>query len=71
MLVVSVFVVSTSQSKSNYDKVSVFEKKTLDLFLENINLVLAFFINIISQPIEHLNISLKFIYVLHLIRKCT
>ena len=31
------------------------------LFLENINLILAFIINIISQPIEHLNISSAFI----------
>ena len=29
----------------------------MDIYLENINLILAFIINIISQPIEHLNIS--------------
>ena len=29
--------------------------------IENINLILAFIINIISQPIEHLNISSAFI----------
>ena len=31
------------------------------IYLENINLILAFIINIISQPIEHLNISSAFI----------
>ena len=31
------------------------------LFLENINLILTFIINIISQPIEHLNIYSAFI----------
>ena len=31
------------------------------LYLENINLILAFIINIISQPIELLNISSSFI----------
>ena len=30
-------------------------------FFENIDLILAFIIDIISQPIEHLNISLVFI----------
>ena len=39
------------------------------IYLENINLILAFIINIISQPIEHLNISSAFI--VRLIRKCT
>ena len=33
----------------------------IHVFLENINLILAFIINIISQPIEHLNISSAFI----------
>ena len=32
------------------------------VYLENINLIMAFIINIISQPIELLNISLVFIY---------
>ena len=40
-----------------------------NVYLENINLILAFIINIISQPIEHLNISSAFI--VRLIRKCT
>ena len=31
------------------------------IYLENINLILAFIINIISQPIELLNISSAFI----------
>ena len=31
------------------------------VYLENINLILAFIINIISQPIEVLNISSAFI----------
>ena len=31
------------------------------IYLENINLILAFIINIISQSIEHLNISSAFI----------
>ena len=31
------------------------------LYLENINLILAFIIYIISQPIEHLNMSSAFI----------
>ena len=31
------------------------------IYLENINLILAFIINIISQPIEHLNVALAFI----------
>ena len=39
------------------------------IYLENINLILAFIINIISQPIEHLNISSAFI--VKRIRKCT
>ena len=39
------------------------------VFLENINMILAFIINIISQPIEHLNISSAFI--VGFIRKCT
>ena len=39
------------------------------LYLENINLILAFIINIISQPIEHLNITSALI--VRLIRKCT
>ena len=33
----------------------------LDIYLENINLILAFIINIFSQPIELLNISSAFI----------
>ena len=33
----------------------------IDVYLENINLILAFIINIISQPIELLNISSAFI----------
>ena len=33
---------------------------TDDIYLENINLILAFNINIISQPIELLNISSAF-----------
>ena len=37
----------------------------LVIFLENINLILAFIINIISQLIEHLNISLAFIVWSH------
>ena len=41
----------------------------LKVYLENINLILAFIINIISQPIEHLDISSAFI--VRLIRKCT
>ena len=36
-------------------------KITHKLYLENINLILAFIINIISQPIELLNISSTFI----------
>ena len=32
------------------------------LYLENINLILAFIINIISQPIELLNIASAFMY---------
>ena len=39
------------------------------VYLENINLILAFIINIISQPIEHLNISSA--SIVRLIRKCT
>ena len=39
------------------------------VYLENINRILPFIINIISQPIEHLNISSAFI--VRLIRKCT
>ena len=38
-----------------------FNKQYKDLLLKNINLILAFNINIISQAIEHLNISSAFI----------
>ena len=31
------------------------------VYLENINLILAFIVNIISQPVEHLNISSAYI----------
>ena len=34
-----------------------------EVYLENINLILAFIINMISQPIEHLNISSAFIEI--------
>ena len=38
------------------------------VYLENSNLTLDFIINLISQPIEHLNISSAFI--VRLIQKC-
>ena len=41
--------------------VQIDEHSTNTEYLENINLILAFIINIISQPIELLNISSAFI----------
>ena len=37
------------------------------VYLENINLILAFIINIISQPIEHLNITSAFNTEMHMV----
>ena len=42
-------------------KISTKKHLVETLLLKNINLILAFIINIISQPIEHLNISSAFI----------
>ena len=54
----------------SHDLIHVCCKKCIIMiYLENINLILAFIINIISQPIEHLNISSAFI--VRLIRECT
>ena len=43
------------------DLFTFLDKFGILVYLENINLILAFIINIISQPIEHLNISSAFI----------
>ena len=47
--------------KTNYHEVIAWFCFQLNIFLEDINLILAITINIISQPIEYLNISSVYI----------
>ena len=68
--ILSVYTVKTLNTDTLYNSKILYNISSIctNVYLENINLILAFIINIISQPIELLNISSAF--NVYLIRKC-